>query len=352
MADRSLATIKTAEYHTAGEPFRIVVGGVEAPAGATILDKRDDAMARLDGVRVLLTHEPRGHADMYGCFVTEPDDDGADLGLVFFHREGFSTACGHGSIAAAVWAVESGRVPERPDGRVVFDVPSGRVVCRIRRDGPRASVAFTNIPSYVEALEVPVPTADHGTLNVDVAYGGAFYAAVDVAKLGLRVRSADLDALIGIAAEIKRGLVREHPLADPDDPRISGLYGTIFYERLAATAATDTTAAGVEERNVTVFADGQVDRSPCGSGTSARLAMLAHRGDLSVGDTFTNHSVVGTTFLGRVLDQVEAHGRPAVVTEIEGRAFRTGDSSFVLDPLDDLGPGFLLLPGRDSSSGR
>ncbi|MGW0732290.1 proline racemase family protein [Streptomyces sp. NPDC002851] len=327
--------VSVVDYHTAGEPFRIVIGGVAAPRGKTILDKRDDAMARLDDVRVLLTHEPRGHADMYGCYLTEPDDEGADLGLIFFHREGFSTACGHGSIAAAMWAYETGYVAPRGGDTIVLDVPSGRVTCRVRDEGDHPTVSFTNIPSYAHEQDVEVTTSA-GSVRADLAYGGAFYAMVDVRTLGLEVTPSDLRTLIGLAAEIKTELTGARTLSDPDDARINGLYGVIFYDRIAADSGS------VEERNVTVFADGQVDRSPCGSGTSARIAALAARGDLVPGGELTNHSIVDTTFTGRIAGTVTLHGRPAVIPEVEGMAFRTAQSTLVLDPHDELGTGFLL----------
>lgn len=328
--------ISTVDYHTAGEPFRIVLGGVRPPHGATVLDKRDDAVARLDAIRVLLTHEPRGHADMYGCFVTEPDDDGADFGLVFFHREGFSTACGHGSIAAAVWAYTTGHTPLRDDGTLVIDVPSGRVTCTVRdtTDGhPR--VAFRNIASYLHAQDVPVPTR-RGTTTTDIAYGGAFYAMVDTRTLGLEVSRDRLPELIALAAEIKTHVTKNHPLADPEDPRINGLYGVIFHDRIA------TAEGRVEERNVTVFADGQVDRSPCGSGTSARIATLAARGELTENAVLVNHGILDTTFLGRIAASTTAYGKSAVIPEVEGTAYVTGYNTLVVDPRDELPTGFLL----------
>jgi proline racemase len=328
--------VSTVDYHTAGEPFRIVLGGVVPPRGKTILDKRDDAIARLDQARVLLTHEPRGHADMYGCFLTEPDDEGADFGLIFFHREGFSTACGHGSIAAALWAYETGYVTPRPGNIIVLDVPSGRVTCRINDEGPgRPTVRFTNIPSYARALGVEMKTSA-GTLPIDIGYGGAFYAFVDTNRLGRRVTPGDLPALVALAAEVKSDVAQRHPPADENDARISGLYGVIFYERIR------TEEGRLEERNVTVFADGQVDRSPCGSGTSARVAVLAARGELSEGAELVNHSIVNTTFIGRIAEHTTAHDRPAVVPEVEGTAHLVGHSTWVSSPEDELGAGFLL----------
>ncbi|MEU9845884.1 proline racemase family protein [Streptomyces sp. NPDC047985] len=327
-------TISTADYHTAGEPFRIVLGGVRPPQGATILDKRDDAIARLDDVRKLLTLEPRGHADMYGCFVTEPDDDGADLGLVFFHREGFSTACGHGSIAAAVWASTTGYAAPREDGTLVLDVPSGRVTCHLGDEGGHPSVRFVNIPSYLHAKDVKVSTT-HGTTHADIAYGGAFYAMVEAGSLGQEVTPAHLPRLIALSAQIKADIVARHRLAGPEDDRVNGLYGVIFYDRLA------TEDGRIEERNVTVFADGQVDRSPCGSGTCARLATLHGRGQLGTGE-LVNRSIIDTVFTGRVAETTTLAGRPAIIPEVTGTAHLTGYSTFVVEAGDDLPLGFLL----------
>ncbi|MFG3257193.1 proline racemase family protein [Streptomyces sp. NPDC048172] len=332
--------ISTVDYHTAGEPFRIVVGGVRPPRGATMLDKRDDAMARLDDVRVLLTHEPRGHADMYGCFVTEPEDAGADLGLVFFHRDGFSTACGHGSIAAAVWARTTGYAAPRPDGTLVLDVPSGRVTCAVGDKGGHPSVRFVNVPSYALARDVELSTT-HGRTRVDVAYGGAFYAMVDAATLGLEVTPSHLPQLVRLSAQIKAGILGRHTLTDPGDARIGGLYGVIFYDRLTAGPGL------VEERNVTVFANGQVDRSPCGSGTCARLATLAARGELDTEGKFINRSIIDTVFTGRLTattatTATTAHGHPAVVPEVQGTAYPTGHHTLLLHPGDPLPRGFFL----------
>jgi len=326
--------ISTADYHTAGEPFRIVLGGVRAPQGATILDKRDDAIARLDGIRKLLTLEPRGHADMYGCFVTEPDDDGADLGLIFFHREGFSTACGHGSIAAAVWAVTTGYAAPREDGTLVLDVPSGRVTCHLSDEAGHPRVRFVNVPSYLHARDVKVATSE-GATRADIAYGGAFYAMIDAAGVGQQVTPAHLPRLIELSAQIKADILARHQLAGPEDDRVNGLYGVIFYDRLA------TEAGRIEERNVAVFADGQVDRSPCGSGTCARLATLHARGELGDGE-LVNRSVIGTVFTGRVAGTTTVAGHPAVIPEVAGTAHLTGYHTFVAEPGDELPHGFLL----------
>ena len=257
-----MSRITAVDYHTAGEPFRIVTGGVEPPQGATILDKRRDALARLDHVRRLLVFEPRGHADMYGCFVVEPNDTGADLGVVFFHNAGYSTACGHGTIALVTWALDAGLV-ERVEGetRVVVDVPSGRLETWARvEDGRVRSVRFRNVPAYVwaEGLEV-------GGRSVDVAFGGAFYASLEE-----RVEPPELPRLIELGREVKRALEDEHDVFHPLEPELRDIYGVIFWQVEDGSPLT--------QRNVTVFADGEVDRSPCGSGTSARLALLDRAG--------------------------------------------------------------------------
>ncbi|HEX2413186.1 MAG TPA: proline racemase family protein [Solirubrobacteraceae bacterium] len=312
--------LETTDYHTAGEPFRIVTGGAPEIPGATVRERREHARRNeaVDALRRLLCHEPRGHADMYGCFLVPPDDEGADLGVLFWHKDGYSTACGHGTIALGVWAAETGLV----DGELTLDVPSGRVVARRTADG----VAFRNVPAYVLAREVPVAPG----VTVDLAYGGAIYACVPAAAFGLGVRREDLTALIAAGREVKRALEGSGAARHASDDRLSGVYGTIFYEQLGDG----------HQRNVTVFADGEVDRSPCGSGTSARVALLDADGRLD-GD-LVHESIVGTTFRGRVVDRVTAEGRDAVITEVEGMAYRTGEHRFTLDPADPLGTGFVL----------
>jgi proline racemase len=318
--------IRTVDYHTGGEPFRIVVEGVEPLRGGTILERRRDAHERLDHVRRLLVNEPRGHADMYGCHVVPPNDEGSDLGVVFFHNAGYSTACGHGTIALVTWALDEG-VLERHEGenRVVVDVPSGRLeTVATVRGGRVVSVTFRNVPSFVWANDVRV-----GELDVDIAFGGAFYAT-----LRERVEPGQLPRLIELGREIKRRLEAEHDIVHPDEPELRDVYGVIFWQPEDGIPLT--------QRNVTVFADGEVDRSPCGSGTSARLSLLDAAGVLPRGDELRHLSIVGSQFTGRVVGEAEVAGRAAVITEVTGSAFRTGEATFTLDPADALGEGFLL----------
>jgi len=327
-----MLSVDTVDYHTAGEPFRIVTS-VEV-SGASVPERRVFAQSsrEVDAVRQLLVNEPRGHADMYGGFVVPGNDEGAHFGVLFWHKDGYSTACGHGTIALGTWAVESGLVPASPDGvtDVVIDVPSGRVVARVTCAGGAVSgVAFRNVPSYVDRRGVPVSTS-RGDVVADVSFGGAFYASVAASSVGLSVTPACYADLIAVGREIKWAL--DSQAVHPVDPRLNGIYGTILYDDLGSWDG------GPHQRNVAVFADGEVDRSPCGSGTSARLALLYDEGRLADGRVLRHESIVGTTFFGRVVDVVD----DAVITEVEGAAYRTGTATFTLDPRDPLGNGFTL----------
>lgn len=330
--------VEVVDYHTAGEPFRIVVGGAPELEGATVLAKRSYAASQADLTRRLVVNEPRGHADMYGGFVVPPDDDSADMGVVFFHKDGYSTACGHGTIALVTWAIESGHIEsEGTSRRVVVDVPSGRLEtdAEIDESGRVTSVSFVNVPSYVTAWQIPVQLSA-GVVGVDIAYGGAFYASINAADVGFSVQPENLGGLVAVAREVKGVLGKVSSVQHPIDDRLSGLYGTIFYEGL------DNPGRGLRQRNVTVFADGEIDRSPCGSGTSARLAILDSLAELPRGEPLIHESVIGTEFTGEVIGDAEVAGIHAVVTRVRGSAYKTGEAVFTLDPDDPLGLGFQL----------
>jgi len=334
-------TVRTVDYHTGGEPFRIVTD-VPPLRATTVAAKRVEAIGdpQVDGLRTLLCSEPRGHADMYGGFITEPDDEGAHLGVLFWHKDGFSTACGHGTIALGAWAVRTGLVPIAQGGvtDVVIDVPSGRVTARVATspDDRVTSVDFVNVPSYQLHELVKVETSA-GTITTTIGFGGAIFAHVDVADLGLTVSAADLPRLIELSREIKTRLGGTEYAEHPADPRLNGIYGVIYFE----DHGTDE-AGNLVQRNVTVFADGEVDRSPCGSGTSSRIATLAATGRLTEGQQLVHHSIVGSTFIGRIIGRGIEHGHAAVTPMMTGTAYQTGEHVFVVDPDDDMTPGFVL----------
>ncbi|CAN2214093.1 COG3938 Proline racemase [Candidatus Nanopelagicaceae bacterium] len=333
--------IRTIDYHTAGEPFRIVANPPVEIVGDTVANRRVYAMgsAEVDGLRKLLCFEPRGHADMYGCFITPPDDDEADFGVLFWHKDGFSTACGHGTIALGVWAIESGKVAIDPSGvtDVVIDVPSGRVTARVHTNGSVIeSVDFVNVASYHMHSDISVDTS-LGALTVDVSFGGAIYAQLDATQIGLSVTPEHYGEIIAIGREIKWALYDSEYAEHPTDSRLSGIYGTIVYEDLA------TGADGVKrQRNATIFADGEVDRSPCGSGTCARLATLVEKKQLNIGEVLKHDSIVDSQFLGVAKAQVASDGYDAILPQVTGMAYKTGESVFTVDPRDPLTPGFVL----------
>ena len=320
--------VSTVDYHTAGEPFRIVSGGVPRLAGRTILEKRRYALQHLDHIRQLLVFEPRGHADMYGAFVTDPEDDGAQLGVVFFHNAGYSTACGHGTIALVTWAIEAGVIAAR-DGtaEVAVDVPSGRLATVATVEHGRVrSVRFRNVPSFVVADDLRMSAGGQET-EVAIAFGGAFYAIVPAASFSIPIEPAYVSRFIELGREIKVAIESQRQVVHPLEPQLEGIYGVIF-------------TAG--NRNVTVFADGEVDRSPCGSGTSARLALLDRRGELARGQTLMHESIIGGRFASRVVGEAQVADFAAVTTEVEGSAHLTGYHQFVLSADDPVGLGFLL----------
>jgi proline racemase len=335
------AEIHTIDYHTGGEPFRIFTGDLPFEA-TTVAARRVEAgnSEQIDRLRRTLCFEPRGHADMYGGFVVPPDDEGAAFGVVFWHKDGYSTACGHGTIALGVWAVESGLVEAHPSGitDVSIDVPSGRVVARVYGSREHVSkVDFLNVASYPIDLAVPVKTT-RGDVVVSVGCSGAIYAQVSASDLGLAVEPRYLTELIALGREIKLGLAGTAAARHPEDDRLGGIYGVIFWDDLG----TDPEGR-LHHRNVTVFADGEVDRSPCGSGTGSRLATLTAKGSLKIGTELVHDSIVGSRFIGSVSgEKMTPWGALAYLPVVSGTAYLTGRHSFVVDPDDPLVPGFVL----------
>ena len=330
---RRLATI---ESHAAGEPLRVIVEGLDPIPGATILEKRRFARERLDGLRRALMFEPRGHADMYGAIPTAPVTPDGDLGVLFLHNEGWSTMCGHGIIALVTVALEAGLLP--PKQEVRLDTPAGRVTARPRLEGARVrSVAFQNVPSFVVSLDDSVDVPGIGEIRYDLAFGGAFYAFVDADALGVSLDASGFRQCIDVGMRIKRAVTASREVRHPDSPDaadLSFLYGTIL------TGAPH--APGADSRNVCVFAEGEVDRSPTGTGVSARVAIERTRGRLAAGSPFVVESILGTRFIGRSVRDLRWEGYEAVVPEVEGSAWITGRSELWFAPDDPLPEGFIL----------
>jgi proline racemase len=271
---------------------------------------------------------------MYGALLTEPEHPDSDAGVLFMHNEGYSTMCGHGIIAVATLVFERGLLSPRTPGEVMLDSPAGPIRARVRFDGPRvAGVSFTNVPSFVLHAGIPV-RANGREMRADVAFGGAFYAIVDSESAGIPVSGHRLDDLRRTGMAIKEAAESAIRVEHPLDPGLNSIYGTIF------TAPPMREDADL--RNVTIFADAEVDRSPCGTGTCAVMAVLAAMGLLGPEQTFTHESIVGSRFRGRVVGETMVGELPAIVPEIEGEAFLTGEHTFHLDPRDPFAHGFRL----------
>ena len=328
--------ITTIDAHTGGEPFRVITGGYPALPGDTILERRRYALAHLDHLRTALMWEPRGHADMYGCIVTPPVSPAADFGVLFTHNEGYSTMCGHGIIGIATVAVETGFIPlSVPETVIRIDTPAGLVTAHARVSAGRVtSVYFHNVPSFVLDQQQQVEVPGLGTLRYDLAFGGAFYALVNAEDAGVTVAPGDFRRLIERGMAIKRAIMQARPIVHPFEDDLGFLYGTIF----TAPPATP----GHHSRNVCIFAEGEVDRCPTGTGVSARLALHHARGEIGKDEPIIIESLIDTCFTGRVKETTTFGPHEAVIPEVEGSAYIVGRSEFLIDPQDPLREGFVL----------
>lgn len=329
--------LESIDMHTGGEPLRVITAGLPELPGAGVLDKRRHFSQQLDHLRRALMWEPRGHADMYGAVLTRSQSAGFDV--FFLHNEGYSTMCGHAIIALTKLVLETGLHRGAPDAdgeyAITFNVPAGRVAARARLvDGLAREIRFLNVPSFVYLAQQRVEVPGLGLVHFDIAYGGAFYALVEAAPLGLRLLPEEQARLIEAGRRIKQAVMAAVPIRHPFEPELGFLYGTIFTGRAQDPAH--------HSRNVCIFADGEVDRSPTGSGVSARAALHYARGELANGATLTIESILGSLMTVRVA-ATEAFGPYAAVRpEVGGTAHYSGRHQFYLDPDDPQGAGFLL----------
>jgi trans-L-3-hydroxyproline dehydratase len=321
------------DAHAGGEPLRLITSGVPRLRGTTILDRRQEMLEQHDDLRRFLMFEPRGHNDMYGAILTPPVTAEADYGILFMHNEGYSTMCGHGIIAVTTILIETGQVPTTGGTATVgYDTPAGFVQAQAMvSDGRVTEVAFENVASFVYADAVPVETP-FGALAVPVVFGGAFYALAP-APAGSAVEPANVRTLIDYGVAIKQAVEQRVEVVHPLDPGLHGIYGTIV---------TGFPSDSADDRNVTIFADGDVDRSPCGTGTAARLAWLHAQDELPVDRRYVHESIIGSRFVGRILRETTVGTHRAIVPEIAGNASITGYHTFVVDPDDPIGHGFLV----------
>jgi proline racemase len=328
--------ITSVDAHTAGEPFRVITSGFPELHGDTILARRRYAKEHLDHLRTALMWEPRGHADMYGCIVTPPVTPGADIGILFMHNEGYSTMCGHGIIGITKVALETGLLPTtEPETTIRIDAPAGLITAHARVDrGQVTEVRFHNVPSFVLALDQQVDVPGLGAVRYDLAFGGAFYAFVRAEDAGVRCIPEDFRRLIEKGLAIKQAVMADRPIPHPFEEDLSFLYGTIF--------VGPPQGARAHSRNVCVFADGEVDRCPTGTGVSARLAIHHARGEIGHGETIVVESIIGSRFTGRIVETTTFGPYVAVIPEVGGTAHITGRHEFLIDPDDPLRDGFIL----------
>jgi len=335
-------SITVIDMHTGGEPLRVITGGLPPIAGGSVLEKRRYFREHLDQLRTGLMWEPRGHADMYGAVITRSHD--ADFDVFFLHNEGYSTMCGHAIIALTTLVVDAGLLPRAGgeqdhgaagDVQVTFSVPAGIIHARAAvKDGKAREVSFRNVPSFLYLRDQQVAVPGLGVVRFDIAYGGAFYALVDAASLGLGLAAEDFQRLIDCGRRITRAVSGTIAVEHPFERDLSFLYGTIF-----------TGAArhpGHHSRNVCIFADGELDRSATGSGVSARAALHYSRGELRLHEPITIESLIDSTMTVRVVEPVRFGPFDAVIPEVGGTAHLIGRSEFCFDPADPLRAGFIL----------
>ncbi len=328
--------ITTIDAHAAGEPLRIITGGLEKIPGETILEKRRYAREHLDHLRTGLMWEPRGHADMYGAIITESVTPDGDLGVLFMHNEGFSTMCGHGVIALTKVILDTGMIEKEGDNPVVkIDTPAGRVTATAHRvAGKIKEVSFHNVPSFVLKSNQVVEVPGIGMVQYDVAFGGAFYAVCGAWELKLGLEEKNFHQLIDAGKRIKQTVMDNLEIIHPFEEDLGFLYGVIFVGE-----ALDPTH---HSRNVCIFAEGEVDRSPTGTGVSARAAIHFSRSELFPGHPIVVESILGTSFRVRIVDVVDFDIYRAVIPEVTGSASIIGQSRLCFDPEDPLREGFIL----------
>jgi len=345
-AHSSKLCLKTLDCHTGGEPLRIITSGWPQLKGQSILAKRRDCQENYDHLRTSLMFEPRGHADMYGAIIVDADRDNSHFGAIFIHNEGYSTMCGHAVIALAKFAVESGVVKKTGNKtEVIIDVPCGQIIAQAHSDNCKDSnnttrenheitaVSFNCVPSFMFLSDKSVVIDQIGKVNFDVGFGGAFYAYVNADELGLSLTKANHQKIIHYGKAIKAAVMDKFSIEHPFEKDLSFLYGVIFY---------DDNQTNIYSRNVCIFANGELDRSPTGSGVSGRIAIELAKDKLKLDQEITIESILGSTFKVKAIETLEYGGYNAVIPQVSGSAYICGRSEWFIDANDPLKIGFLL----------
>ncbi|MEP3435572.1 MAG: proline racemase family protein [Hoeflea sp.] len=337
MSAPAFGPLTVVDMHTGGEPLRIVTGGYPDLPKGTILQKRAYVRDNLDHLRKILMFEPRGHADQYGALLVEPDLPGADLAVLFMHNEGYSTMCGHAIVALGRYAVDQGLVPPGETVTLVnIECPCGLVRAEVTMQGGKpAEVSFESVPSFLFARDKTLAIGAWGKVTFDIAYGGAFYALADARQFGLKFGRDSVAAFVDAADALTRAAQAAIPLSHPDADDLSFLYGSILTDGRDAYSGEPT-------RNVCVFADRQVDRSPTGSGVTARLAAMQARGQIATGQKRVFQSIIGSRFTGSLASLTHSGPHKAITARVSGRAYYSGKAEFIIEDDDPLSEGFLV----------
>jgi trans-L-3-hydroxyproline dehydratase len=328
--------LKTFDMHTSGEPLRIVINGLPEIKGKTILEKRKYFKEKFDHLRTGLMFEPRGHADMYGAILTEPCSPDADLGVIFMHNEGYSTMCGHAILAITKLVLETGMIKKpRNDQNLIIDAPTGKIRSKATwENGKIVKTSFLNVPSFLYLKNGQIEIPGLGPVRFDIAFGGAFYAFCEASELGLELDRSNYQKLIDYGKKIKHEIASQFIIKHPFEDDLSFLYGTIFLGKANEPAN--------HSRNVCIFADGEVDRSPTGSGISARAGLHYSKGEMELNKIYTIESIIGTTMDLEIVEECKFGPYHAVIPEVSGNAYVTGINEFLFDPDDPLNKGFIL----------
>ncbi|NQZ86346.1 MAG: proline racemase family protein [Colwellia sp.] len=328
--------ITAIDAHTEGEPLRIITSGYPEIKGTTILEKRQYLIEHLDNYRQFLMYEPRGHADMYGALITEPCTENASFGILFMHNEGYSSMCGHGIIAAVSVAIETKSLDMPKKGEYIgIDSPAGFIKAYAEQTDNQLSVSFENVPAFVEAVDQKIAIESLGTVNYDIAFGGAYYVFVDADDLHLSCEASNSQGLIAAGRAIKKAVMADYDIKHPLEEDLSFLYGVIFHSKKTARSASHS-------RHVCIFAEGELDRSPTGTGVSARAALLTKKEGLLIGEKVIIESITGGEMTVSIESTQDYYNKKAVIPHVSGRAFITGVHQFLVDGNDIFPQGFLL----------
>ncbi|WML36548.1 proline racemase [Clostridium sp. OS1-26] len=333
---KSERTIFAVDSHTMGEPTRIVVGGVPNIPGKTMPEKKAYLEEHLDWVRTAIMLEPRGHNDMFGSIVTQPTTEEADLGIIFMDGGGYLNMCGHGSIGAATVAVETGMVPAvEPVTNLTLEAPAGLVKASVKvENGKAKEVSIVNVPAFLYKRDVEVDVPGIGKVVMDISFGGSFFAIVKAENLGLEISPASAQKLIEVGMNVIKAVNEQIEIQHPTLPHIKTVDLCEIYGPAKSADAT--------MQNAVVFGQGQLDRSPCGTGTSAKMATLYAKGQLKMKEDFIYESIIQTKFKGRVLEETKVGDYDAIIPEVTGAAYITGHNQFFIDPEDPVKYGFIL----------